>query len=290
MPRARHRATYSARNWNKPMSRATIRRLCGLPFWVLLYIWIVYIVSDPDSPFTTLADLFDVYHWLKTYTPGLTGKAQCVRRHRIKWLAVALRSEISNVVNADLPSFPPPIPAQWKYVVDTFPLRINKPTQSPLARLTYSGKYKANVLKFQVMIDADGVMVHLSGPYWGCRSDTRLWKTYTPCCQSTATDPTPVELQHGVMGDGAYRTCRHCVWPHRKKALQSLTVQEAAYNVVFDHYRARVEHTIGTLHEFQFIHTWKNRCNGWELRAAGVHAIAAAKNIELKAANRYNRV
>lgn len=75
--------------------------------------------------------------------------------------------------------------------VDTFPIRVRRPKCKRWRKALYNGgKYKANVVKFQLIVAADGMPLHLSGPFPGVRSDLRIWRTHAYLLSLTLLSPS----------------------------------------------------------------------------------------------------
>jgi len=64
--------------------------------------------------------------------------------------------------------------------LDTFPIYLCKPKSAAMQRYTYSGKYGANVLKVQMVVDNTGTPIWYSGPHLGTYADIRLARMHMP--------------------------------------------------------------------------------------------------------------
>lgn len=63
--------------------------------------------------------------------------------------------------------------------VDTFPIRCNRPKDRDWNTALYNGgKYKATIVKMQIVAGPDGRPIHISGPHIGVRSDLKIWKLW----------------------------------------------------------------------------------------------------------------
>ena len=64
--------------------------------------------------------------------------------------------------------------------LDTMPIYLNRPTCPVLRRATYSGKYKACVLKVQLACTFTGIPVFMSGPHLGAAADITILRDNFP--------------------------------------------------------------------------------------------------------------
>jgi hypothetical protein len=103
-------------------------------------------------------------------------------------------------------------------------LAVRRPKHKDWQTALYNGKYKAHVLKFQVVCDFQGRPLFLSGPHAGVRSDIRLWRQYGPA-------PTNGE---NVLGDKAYvsKDVSSVLAPYKKKDGQDLSLPEHDFNLI----------------------------------------------------------
>ncbi len=122
--------------------------------------------------------------------------------------------------------------------LDTFPIYLYKPKNSNWQRLTYSGKYHANVLKVQMIVDNTGTPIWLSGPHIGTYADIRLARQHMPA----GLQPT-----ERFLADKAYCSSDmpHLSAPYKKErkprrrpgdrgsaTVPKLTRQQLAFNIV----------------------------------------------------------
>ena len=107
-----------------------------------------------------------------------------------------------------------------------------------------SGKYKTYVAKGELVIALCGFPIDYCGPHIGVRHDGRLWKENLRRCARLY----PWEY---VLGDKAYVACDELLCefkkPPRGSLAPPLTAAQIEYNLIVQHYRARVEHMIGQL-------------------------------------------
>ena len=89
-------------------------------------------------------------------------------------------------------------------IVDCFPLEVLEPVNKETHRLLNQGKYKATVLKGEVVITLTGEIVSFTFPHLGVRGDARIWREQTLQLHQFLPN-------EWCMGDGAYIACEHCV-------------------------------------------------------------------------------
>lgn len=136
-----------------------------------------------------------------------------------------------------------------RFLVDTFPITS---LTGETGKFCWNPKYGGAVFKVQVVINLLGVIVWFSGPHLGTKSDIEIWRDYGPLDQLE-------ELDVGL-ADGAYSSARGLIAPYKKPKDKQLDLQEADYNKVHGHVRARVEHTFEAVAQFGLIKkTWERK-------------------------------
>jgi len=126
----------------------------------------------------------------------------------------------------------PFFPVFFTGIVDTVPIIISQPELYSRSRYFFNPKYKACVVKFQIVISFLGHIIHFSGPHLGISSDCVIWREYGP----------QLDDWEWIIGDGAYVAEAQMLTPFRHKNKQPLNNEEIYFNALLSHYRARVEH------------------------------------------------
>ena len=126
-------------------------------------------------------------------------------------------------------------------ILDSFPCTISTPSDWHTASKFFQGKYGCCVFKIQIIIDFNGQIVWFSLPHLGTRPDPKMWEGLHP------------RFLRGeyVLADGAYVSCSHCFVPYKALPNQVLTRNQDHVNAVMQNYRARVEHVIGLVENFE---------------------------------------
>ena len=83
-------------------------------------------------------------------------------------------------------------------------MQVWEPKNKEAHRLLNNGKYKATVLKAEVIISFTGEIVSFTFPHLGIRGDSRIWTEQT-------LDTHPYLQDEWCLGDGAYIACAHCI-------------------------------------------------------------------------------
>jgi hypothetical protein len=107
-------------------------------------------------------------------------------------------------------------------IVDTMPIFIRRPKLPNWSRATYQGKYKAHVVKMQLINDDQGLPLFWSGPHAGVRSDIRVWRDHGP---TMAADDF-------VLGDKAYQGAPDVISPYKRPRGGQLSRHQKDYNTV----------------------------------------------------------
>ena len=130
-------------------------------------------------------------------------------------------------------------------VVDTFPVIISQPSDTRQARRFYQPKYGACVMKVQIIIDLNGLIIFASFPHQGVTGDALIWRRSRPLFIG----------REFALADGAYTTCAHAVAPYRMDRIGGMGATEYLVNSLIQLYRARVEHIIGVVTAHAFFRT-----------------------------------
>jgi len=166
-----------------------------------------------STPIDSYHKLFALLRWYKQYPRARElGDTLGVRRHGTRilydvqrwseWLARRINN--AEVLKGWRTRFAPrnrlPVPealfgGQVTGHLDTFPIYLCKPKDTAMQRYTYSGKYGANVLKVQVVVDNTGTPIWYSGPHLGTYADIRLARMHMPA---------GMEVTERFLGDKAY--------------------------------------------------------------------------------------
>ena len=133
-------------------------------------------------------------------------------------------------------------------VVDGFPVKVSRSENDFIRRLTRSGKYKDFVVKGDILIClATGCPVDFAWTHQGVMNDARLWRM-------NMRRKSRLYAWEYVLGDKAYIGCPECVCEYKGV----LTPAQRRWNVLLQHYRARVEHTIAQFNTRKAISSrWK---------------------------------
>jgi hypothetical protein len=118
--------------------------------------------------------------------------------------------------------------------VDTFPVRAYQKSGM------YSGKYKAPVFKFQVVISNLGFVTQIAGPFKGSGSDTTIYRENVP-------DLPPSTC---ILGDKAYISVEYVMPPIKENNRRYTKAQKENFNKRMGHYRSRVEQSIRMLKQW----------------------------------------
>jgi hypothetical protein len=191
--------------------------------------------------------LFVLFYWMKNYPPYRslattlgyrTDNERISLMRRLRGSAVWLAARMANVV-----------PRFWedRYktsnplsglvtgnvigYVDTAPIRIRLPKNKAWAGACYNGgKYKAAVLKVQVIVGHSGLPIFVSGPHVGVRSDLRLFRENGPVALMR-----PLDI---VIGDKAYvgGQAVGLIAPFKQNCAGGMDKEKEAYNTLIRSY------------------------------------------------------
>lgn len=231
----------------------------GFPVDILEEIYLKY--CGPLTPIPTRSQLARLFSYYKNYCPirfhsTIYGLSSSRSFHaKLKISEDYLASVVDEMQEAWTQRLRPtnllPFPRIFtnrtniKTVLDTFPVRINRPINNQ--RIFYSGKYKAHCVKFQALADLEGNIVWYSGPHPGSTHDKRLLVEYPP----------PLERWEQAMADLAYvgEDCKRigCITGYKRPRAGALTRRQKTYNDIFAHFRVRVEHSFAFLKRFNIL-------------------------------------
>jgi hypothetical protein len=111
-------------------------------------------------------------------------------------------------------------------------------------------------LKWQVLADYQGHIIHVSGPF-SSLDNGHIWNhTYVSLGLWIGSDSTNPEHQNRYevyIGDIHYMKCRQCVVPIRKESGEPLAPLEFQYNNFLGSVRSMVEQAFGYLKTWQII-------------------------------------
>lgn len=201
------------------------------------YLCFVFIHMAPSPSHSTLLN-----------TPHTGPISQSTFRRRIVPRLIALATAINEICWADrldLYNHTDWLPFYCVGIVDTFPVVISQPSDSRQARRFYQPKYGACVIKVQVIIDLNGLIIFASFPHQGITGDALIWRRWRPNFIG----------REFVLADGAYTSSAHVVAPYRMNRVGGMGVQEHLVNSLIQLYRARVEHIIGVITAHAFFRT-----------------------------------
>jgi len=106
--------------------------------------------------------------------------------------------------------------------VDTMPVYVRRPKEQPWLRALFQGKYKAPVVKVQLVNNCEGLPLYWSGPHAGVRADIRIWRENGPALTADQT----------VLGDKAYVGCETVIAPYKRAPGRQLSREKKDYNTV----------------------------------------------------------
>ena len=89
-------------------------------------------------------------------------------------------------------------------LLQTFPIRILTPRKYRVKKLVNAPKYKACVLKVQLVVSLTGEIVFASFPHLGVDHDSTIWRT------SLADGAMIFDDHEWILADPAYIGCDHC--------------------------------------------------------------------------------
>lgn len=120
--------------------------------------------------------------------------------------------------------------------VDTFPIRVYRPKNREFDRATHQPKYKAPVIKIQVVVGHTGLPIFISGPHLGVRGDIAIWRQYGPKPQDPRkpADPSALGPDERILGDKAYvdRRQHHLIAPFKAYRNHPLRESQEDFNTI----------------------------------------------------------
>jgi len=219
----------------------------GFPTDVLDYIWNKYSIPlqlNPEYFYCGLCFLHSKVKW-KEFKRFLNISQKKFATKIIPTLSL-LANQLNEIHWNDRLNFSnhtPIFPLYFTGMVDTVPIVISQPTKFSHRRFFYNPKYKACVVKIQLVISFLGHIIYFSGPHLGITPDCKIWHENRPI----------LEDDEWILGDGAYVAEAQILSPFRRSPNQSLTEEQLFFNLLISHYRARVEH-INSLLKFHGIY------------------------------------
>jgi len=143
--------------------------------------------------------------------------------------------------------------------VDTVPVETRKPVISSYRSTIYSGKSKRCCLKWQVLCDNIGNIIHVRGPFSSLDYDGHIWRqTYQSLGLWDGREngnPQHDNRYEVFIGDNHYMNSPQCVTPIKKKAGVPLTELELQYNNFLGSVRSTVEQVFGYLKTWAILGT-----------------------------------
>jgi len=141
--------------------------------------------------------------------------------------------------------------------VDTVPVETRKPVDSSLRSTIYTGKSKRCCLKWQILCDNLGHIIHVRGPFSSLDYDGHIWdKTYPSLGIWDGRDPTNPETESRYevfIGDNHYMNCRQVAVPIKREAGRELEQLELQYNNFLGSVRSTIEQVFGYLKTWSII-------------------------------------
>jgi hypothetical protein len=136
----------------------------------------------------------------------------------------------------------------WGAIDGTF-MGFCRPENSDNQLRTYSGYYKGNGLKYQVVPTPDGLISHVYGPALGPANDWDIWGESAVEHQLRATFEGRQTLF--LYGDNAYRECYGVVPPfHDQRGFRWLSHEELQANSHLSSQRIMAENVLGKAEQF----------------------------------------
>ena len=201
------------------------------------YLCFVYIHVAPSPSHSTL---------LNTPHTGPVSERTFYRRVVPRLLALAaVVDEVRWTDRHDPMNHVPHFPFYCVGIVDTFPVVVSQPSDPRQARRYYQPKYGACVMKVQIIVDLNGLIIFATFLHQGTSGDARIWRHHHPRFLG----------REFVLADGAYSSCAHTLSPYRADRVGGMGVAEELANSIIQYYRARVEHIIGVVTAHAFFRT-----------------------------------
>jgi len=130
-------------------------------------------------------------------------------------------------------------------ILDSSGLRRNRSVLREVKQRSYSGKFKAHVMKIQLVCDLHGRVIWMSGPHPGTDNDGLIWKTNNPW--------NLMHSEESFLADKAYIGQQHVTGQFKKTKKSNLPPFKKAWNSIHGYYRVTVEHAFGYGEVFGFL-------------------------------------
>jgi len=135
--------------------------------------------------------------------------------------------------------------------VDTVPVETRKPVNSSVRSSIYTGKSKRCCLKWQVVCDNLGHIIHVRGPFSSLDYDGHIWdKTYHSLGVwdgREASNPEYDSRYEVFIGDNHYMNSSQCAVPIKRESGNQLDPLEQQYNNFLGSVRSTIEQVFGYL-------------------------------------------
>ncbi len=126
------------------------------------------------------------------------------------------------------------------FIVDVFPIRLNRPKDSIIRKGCWHGKYAGPVLNVSAAVSMSGVPVYFT-VHNGSPGDVYIWNN---------NQPVDLEPDESGLADKAYIGGDHLLVPFKDLGSRPLTEYERAWNKVLSFYRSTVEHAFALIKSF----------------------------------------
>lgn len=194
----------------------------------------------PATPIKTQQALYWLFCYFKSYPiqratfnygSALFGRSVETLKKRATYLASRVNeidpiwSERNELTNRLPFNFAPGVIGS----IDSFPIRICRPSDSLWQRANYNGKFKSHTVKVQCVTNHAGSIMWYSGPHVGVRNDYDLFATHLP----------PLGEGEKVLGDKGYcgQSMAHIIiTPIKNKQGHTLTREAIEYNIIHAKY------------------------------------------------------
>jgi hypothetical protein len=141
--------------------------------------------------------------------------------------------------------------------VDTVPVETRKPVNSSFRSSIYTGKSKRCCLKWQVLCDNLGHIIHVRGPFSSLDYDGHIWdRTYKSLGLwdgRDASNPEHDSRYEVFIGDNHYMNASQCAVPIKKDSGSQLDPLELEYNNFLGSVRSTIEQVFGYLKSWAII-------------------------------------
>jgi hypothetical protein len=246
------------------------------------------------SPISTPQAMFETFWYLKMYPTGRQVRLSIRRTRTAKRLFDDLQRRVLHLASVidelqagwderfgDHNKLPHVFGNEVTGCLDSFPIYVDRPSDSRLQRLLYNHKYGGHVLKVQVVVDHQGTPIWFSGPHLGVISDPRLANSVKP----------PLSPFEVLLADKAYY-CKHPGYlrtPFKKRPNLQLPIEAVAFNLWHRWYRATVEQTIGYIKRFKILSSQYRGHIFSSNTTKGIDVISAAVKVIIHVSAMYTR-